>query len=139
MKTILVVSQLPELGESIRAALNPEQYRIVHRFNVEEAEPLLNHGLLDACIVDVELANVQGIWMIEKVRRKVANCPVLVFTGAERWEWEEEAYLQGIRHVLSKPARPRMLNAILDGLWAATATASAGASSYPTARPQPAR
>ncbi len=137
MKTILVVSQLPELGESIRAALNPEQYRVIHRFNVEEAEPLLDRSLLDACFVDVELANLQGIWMVEKLRRRLPDCPVLVFTGTGPWEWEEEAYLQGIRHVLSKPVRGRMLNAILDGLW--MATSAAVISNLPVVRSQQAR
>jgi signal transduction histidine kinase/ActR/RegA family two-component response regulator len=137
MKTILVVSQLPELGESIRGALNPDHYRIVHRFNVEEAEPLLNRGLSAACVVDVELANVQGIWMVEKVRRRAPDCPLLVFTGTEPWEWEEEAYLKGVRHVLSKPVRARMLNAIFDGIWASAAPAAIPG--QPLARSQPVR
>ncbi len=45
MKTILVLSPHPDFAEAIRASLNPEQYRIVHRLGVEEAEPLLTHGL----------------------------------------------------------------------------------------------
>ena len=64
MKTILVLAQHPELGESIRAALNPEHYRIVHRLSVEEADPLLNHSLLDVCVIDADLTNVQALWMI---------------------------------------------------------------------------
>ena len=39
MKTILVLSSHPDFAEAIRASLNPEQYRVVHRINVEEAEP----------------------------------------------------------------------------------------------------
>ena len=83
---------------------------------LEEAEPLLVHGLADACILDVGLANVQGIWSVEKLRRRAPKCPIIVYTGGQ-WEWEEEAYLQGATHVLSKPVRPRMLAALLDRLW----------------------
>src|SRR5437762_2699981 len=117
MKTILVLAQHPELGESIRAALNPEHYRIVHRLSVEEADPLLNHGLLDVCVIDADLTNVQALWTIEKIRRRLPRCPLLVFASAKPWEWEEEAYLQGVKHVLGKPVRPRMFNALLESLW----------------------
>jgi signal transduction histidine kinase/DNA-binding NarL/FixJ family response regulator len=117
MKTLLVLAPHPELAESIRAGLNAEQYRIVHRTTVEEAEPLLAHGLANACIVDVELSSVQGVWVLEKLRRRSAKCPLIIYTSAKQWEWEEEAYLQGATHVLTKPVRIRMLTTLLDRLW----------------------
>src|SRR5690242_10712226 len=121
MKTLLVLAPHPELAESLRNGLSPEQYRIVHRTTVEEAEPLLAHGLANACIVDVELSSVQGIWILEKLRRRSPKCALIIYTGAKQWEWEEEAYLQGATHVLNKPVRPRMLNALLERLWPAQA------------------
>jgi signal transduction histidine kinase/DNA-binding NarL/FixJ family response regulator len=116
MKTLLVLAQHPELAEAIRAAVNPEQYRVMHRANPEEAEPLLAHGLTDACILDVELTSVQGIWFLERLRRRAPKIPFIIFTGASQWEWEEEAYLQGAMHVLKKPVRARMFNALLERL-----------------------
>ena len=121
MKTLLVLAQHPELAETLRTALSPEQYRIVHRVGVEEAEPLLAHGLASACLVDVELTGVQEIWILEKLRRRARKCPIIIYTGAKQWEWEEEAYLQGATYVLAKPVRIRMLTALLDRLWAAGA------------------
>jgi DNA-binding response OmpR family regulator len=75
MKTILVLSNHPDFAETIRASLNPEQYRVVHRLNVEEAEPLLMHGLAGACILDVDLMGVEGVWVIERLRRRDAKRP----------------------------------------------------------------
>jgi len=117
MKTLLVLAQHPGLAEAVRTGINPEQYRVVHRTTPEEAEPLLVHGLADACIADVELSNVQGLWFLEKLRRLAPACPVILYTGAKHWEWEEEAYLHGAAHVLNKPVRARMLTALLDRLW----------------------
>ena len=130
MRTLLVLAQHPELADAIRAGVDPEHFRVMHRGDVEEAEPILSVGLVDACILDVELGSVQGIWPIEKLRRRLPKCPVIVYTGAARWEWEEEAYLQGVAHVLAKPVRPRLLNALLERLWPAPCIASA-----PPARP----
>jgi len=123
MKTLLVLGEHPDFAEAIRSAINPEHYRVIDRANLEEAEPLLVHGLVEACLVDVELTNVQGLWFLEKLRRKAPKCPVILFTGAKQSDWEEEAYLQGATHVLTKPVRGRMLMALLDRLWLSPATA----------------
>jgi signal transduction histidine kinase/DNA-binding NarL/FixJ family response regulator len=128
MKTLLVLAPHPELAESLRTGLSPEQYRIVHRTTVDEAEPLLAHGLANACIVDVELSSVQGVWVLEKLRRRAPKCPFIIYTAAKQWEWEEEAYLQGATHVLTKPVRIRMLTAVLDRLWETPAAAPAPSS-----------
>jgi signal transduction histidine kinase/DNA-binding LytR/AlgR family response regulator len=121
MKTLLVIAPQPELAETIRAGLNPEEFSLIHRASLEEAEPLLAHGLADVCVLDVELTGVQGIWLLEKLRRRTAKLPVIIFTGAKQSEWEEEAYLHGVTHVLTKPVRPRLLSTLLDRLFAPTA------------------
>ena len=118
MKTLLAISPHPEFAETIRAGLNPEQYRVIHRVSLEESEPLLLHGLAGACLLDVELTGVQGIWMLEKIRRRDAKTPIIVFTGAKQSEWEEEAYLHGVNHVLTKPVRGRVLTTVLERLFA---------------------
>ena len=132
MKTLLVLAEHPELAETVRAGIIPEQCRVIHRASLEEAEPLLAHGLADACIVDVEQTNVQGLWAIEKLRLRAPKLPIIIFTGSQRWEWEEEAYLQGVIHVLAKPVRPRLLAALLERLWTPLIP---GPSAVPPARP----
>src|SRR6266403_4451994 len=117
MKTLLVLAKNPVMVETIRGGLNPEKYRVVHRMTVDEAEPLLTHGLVNACIVDIDVTDVQGLWLLEKLFRRAPKCPVILYTGSSQWEWEEEAYLQGVAHVLNKPVRPRLLAALLDRLW----------------------
>ncbi|HEY1719555.1 MAG TPA: ATP-binding protein [Verrucomicrobiae bacterium] len=117
MKTILVLSAHPDFAEAVRASLNPEQYRVVHRLNVEEAEPLLMHGLAGACILDVDLIDVEGIWVIERLRRRDSKAPIIAYTSHGQSEWEEEAFLHGVTHVLTKPVRSRLLNSLLERLW----------------------
>jgi signal transduction histidine kinase/DNA-binding NarL/FixJ family response regulator len=119
MKTILVLAPHPEFAAAIRAAVNLEQFRIIDRLDVDQAEPLLRPGLLDVCIFDAESATIQGLWTIEKVRRRIPDCPLLIYTASKQWEWEEEAYLNGVSHVLTKPVRGRLLNSLLDRIGAA--------------------
>ena len=121
MKTILVLTPHPDFAETLQGGLNPEQFRVVHRASLDEAEPLLAHSLIHACILDVEMTGVQGVWVLEKIRRHDARCPIVVFTDAKQPEWEEQAYLQGVTHVLTKPVRLRLLTALLDRILAAPA------------------
>jgi signal transduction histidine kinase/DNA-binding NarL/FixJ family response regulator len=113
VRTLLVLAQHPELAESIRSALDASGHRVVHRTSWEEAEPLLTHGLAQACLIDSDLTGVQTIWLIEKVRRALPRLPILVCSSTAPWELEEEAYLKGVQHVLYKPIRGRLFNAVL--------------------------
>ena len=116
MRTILVLADHPDTAEAIRAALNPEQYRVVHRTSLEEAEPLLAHGRVQLCLLDTDLSGVQALWLIERARRQAPKCPLVVLAGTRQAEWEEEAYLQGVTQVISKPVRPRTVQAIVERL-----------------------
>jgi signal transduction histidine kinase/CheY-like chemotaxis protein len=116
MKTILVLSNHPDFAETIRAGLNPEQYRIVHRLGVDEAEPLLVHGLVSACILDIDLMDVEIVWVVERLRRRDAKCPIIAYTVESESAWEEEAFLHGVTLVLTKPVRARLLTSLLERL-----------------------
>jgi len=134
MKTLLVLASHPDLAEAVRAALPSDHYRVMHRLNLEDAEPILGAGLLDACLLDIESTQTQAIWMIEKLRRRAPQCPVLIYSDASPWEWEEEAYLQGVTHVLSKPVRGRLLNTLLERLWTAPKAMTAAVVQAPVRR-----
>src|SRR5262249_15658187 len=117
MKTLLVLSQNPDLLGAVRAALNPEEYRVLHRATLEEAEPFLGHGLADGCVLDLEFTDVHGVWLLEKIVRRAPKCPTIIYTGAKQSDWVEEAYLRGAAHVLTKPVRARMLSTLVERLW----------------------
>ncbi|HZL79688.1 MAG TPA: ATP-binding protein [Candidatus Limnocylindrales bacterium] len=117
MKTILVLSPHPDFAAAVSAGLNPEQYRVVHRHSADEGEPLLVHGLAAACILDADLMGVESVWIIERIRRRDTKTPIIAYTEQVQSEWEEEAFLRGVTHVLTKPVRQRLLNSVLDRLW----------------------
>jgi nitrogen-specific signal transduction histidine kinase/DNA-binding response OmpR family regulator len=136
MKTILVLSAHPDFAETIRTSLSPEQYRVVHRLNVEEGEPLLVHNLASACILDADLLGVESIWVIERLRRRDSKTPIITYTESVQSDWEEEAFLRGVTHVLAKPVRQRLLNSVLDRLWNSNAvTRPVVPPTPPSARP----
>ena len=139
MKTLLVLAQSPEVVEAMRAGLHPEQYRVLHRASLEEAEPFLAQGLADACILDVATMDVQGIWLLERIRRRSPGCPVVIYADRKQPEWEEEAYLQGAAHVLARPVRARLLNNLLDRLWPSSAPTRFASPAPPRLEPEAGR
>jgi signal transduction histidine kinase/CheY-like chemotaxis protein len=130
MKTILVLAPTPVLADAIRPLLSPEEYRLIHRADLGDLEPLAKGSFLDACIVDAEEGDVRALWMIEKLRQLAPQTPLIVFKGPT-WEWEEEAYLKGVSAVLSKPVRGRLLVSMLQRFSKPAAV--------PAPRPLPAR
>ncbi|HEX7653360.1 MAG TPA: response regulator, partial [Verrucomicrobiae bacterium] len=116
MKTILVLSPHPDFAEAIRTALDEVEFRTLHRTSVEDAEPLLAHGLVNACILDADLMGVESVWVIERLRRRDSRTPIIAYTATSQSDWEEEVFLRGVSHVLTKPVRARLLNSIFERL-----------------------
>jgi signal transduction histidine kinase/DNA-binding NarL/FixJ family response regulator len=117
MKTLVVLAPASGLAEALRAVLDPSRYRVLPQAEVWQAEPLLRNGSIDGCVLDADLTDVQPIRLVEQVRRAMPQGPLIIYAGHKQWEWEEEAYLLGVTHVLEKPVRGRLLNALLDRLW----------------------
>ena len=117
MRTLLVLTRQPSLTAAIQAVLDPTRFQIIAKEDVGEAEFLLSRGAIDGAILDAELTDVRAIRTLEMLKGFAPDCVVLVFAGAKQWEWEEDAYLRGVAHVLSKPVRGKLLNTLLERLF----------------------
>jgi PAS domain-containing protein len=82
----------------------------------------LTHGLAGVCLVDVDMMGVEAVWVIERLRRRDAKSPIIAYTSTTQAEWEEEAFLLGVTHILTKPVRERLLNSLLERLTVPAAT-----------------
>src|ERR1700722_15206206 len=122
MISLLIVTKMPQVGMAIKSVLDPGKYQIITKEDVWEAESLLARGAIDITILDVELTDIRGIRMIEELKSVGPKCPMLVYTSAKQPEWEEDAYLAGVAHILSRPIRGKILNMLLDRVLAARPT-----------------
>jgi signal transduction histidine kinase/DNA-binding NarL/FixJ family response regulator len=114
MKTLLVISDTQGLAEAIRAVVDAGRFRVVYQSELRAGDVLVSQGRVDACILDAELNNIRPIRTLETVRRWLPACPILIYANSKQWEWEEEAYLLGVGHILTKPVRAKLLNSLLD-------------------------
>ena len=117
MRTLLVITKQPSLAAAVASVLDPQKFQIIAKEIVGEAEFLLSRGAIDAAILDVELTDARAVRMIEEMKTFAPHCPVIIYTGDKQWEWEEDAYLLGVAHVLAKPVRGKLLNTLLDRMF----------------------
>src|SRR4051794_14862236 len=110
MRTLLLLTKQPGFAAGAEAALPGGKYQAITKENIWEAETLLARGAIDAVILDVELTDSRAVRTIEQVRQAAPNAPVIVYTGAKQWEWEEDAYMLGVAHVVTKPVRGKLLD-----------------------------
>ncbi len=113
MRTLLVLTKQASLAAAVQTVLDPIQFQLITKEAVHEAEFLLVRGAIDAVILDAELTDARAIRMISDIKSFAPGCPILVYAGAKQWEWEEDAYLLGVEHVLAKPIRGKLLNTLL--------------------------
>jgi signal transduction histidine kinase len=124
MKTVLVLSSSPAFPETIAAGLDSAMFKIVHRMDIRQAEPLLQAQFVDVAIVDLENDSIQNNWTLEQLKRVSPRAPIIAIVPEQNHsQSEEDAYLNGASHVLTKPLRVRALAALLERL------------SLPSARP----
>jgi signal transduction histidine kinase/DNA-binding NarL/FixJ family response regulator len=117
MRTLLVITKQPSLAAAVATVLDPVKFQLITKDAVGEAEFLLSRGAIDAAILDVELTDARAVRLIEELKSFAPACPILIYTGDAQWEWEEDAYLLGVSHVLTKPVRGKLLNTLLDRLF----------------------
>jgi DNA-binding NarL/FixJ family response regulator len=112
MKKVVLVNA--GLAVALSAVLDSSRYRIMECDDFNEEELRLTGASIDACILDVDLTTVEPIRQVEKLRRLLPQCPVIIYASETDRRWEEEAYLLKVSHVLDKPMRERLLNSLLD-------------------------
>jgi len=116
MKTVLAIAPNPTLAAAVRHALNVEDYRVIEHGEFREDELRLTGHAIDACVLDVDLTTVEPIRLIERLRRVLPQCPLILYATDSQRAWEEEAWLLGVNHILKKPVRAQLLSSLLDRL-----------------------
>src|SRR5687768_11553207 len=105
MRTLLVITSQPSLAAALQAALDRVRFQIIPKEVISDAGLLLSRGAIDAAILDVDLNDVRAMRSIQEIQSHAPTCAVIIYTNTRQTEWEEDAYLLGVAHVLSKPVR----------------------------------
>src|SRR4051794_16520396 len=117
MRTLLVVTQQAATATAFASTLDAAQFQLIVKEDVADAEFLLTRDAIDAAILDLDLTDARATRAIQQLKSFAPGCPILVYATTKQWEWEEDAYLQGVQHVLTKPIRGKLLSTLLNRLF----------------------
>lgn len=106
---ILVVDDDRNLLELARTRLEGASYNVVTALGEEQAMGAAKDGSFDLAIVDLRLADVDGITVMEKLHSVNPGMPVIILTGHASVEGAVEAMKRGAYTYLTKPFDPREL------------------------------
>ncbi|HEV7402541.1 MAG TPA: ATP-binding protein [Chthoniobacteraceae bacterium] len=120
MRTLLVVTTQSSIASALSSMLDAAHFQIILKEDIADAEFLLSRGAIDASILDLDLTDARSTRAIQDLKRFAPGCPIIVYASTKQWEWEEDAYLQGVQHVLTKPIRGKLLQSLLGRLFPTT-------------------
>ncbi|MGZ8467015.1 MAG: sigma-54-dependent transcriptional regulator [Candidatus Binatia bacterium] len=109
MGKILVVDDDRNLLELVRTRLEAVKYDVVTAVTGDEAKKALNGDSIDLSIVDLKLADQDGMSLMGELHAINPALPVIILTGYGSIESAVEAIKGGAYGYLTKPIDPREL------------------------------
>jgi two-component system NtrC family response regulator len=103
MDTILIVDDEKNYPLVLSAVLQEEGYETLTAFSGLEALDILDHSDVDLVLTDMKMPKMDGIELLEKVKGKDAELPVIMLTAHGTVEKAVEAMQKGAYHYILKP------------------------------------
>jgi two-component system chemotaxis response regulator CheY len=115
-KRVLVVDDSATVRQQVRAALGVGEFEVVEATDGSEGADAINRiGDLAAVICDVNMPRMNGLEMLEAVKRdpKHATLPIVMLTTEGQHELVQRAKAAGAKGWIVKPFKPDLLLAAI--------------------------
>jgi CheY-like chemotaxis protein len=107
---VLIADDDPQMRRLIRIVLQREGFEVLEANDGLDALELIEQGLVDLVILDVDMPRLNGLGVLEEIRAQMrtASLPVIVLTALQD-DTEEKALDLGAQDYLTKPVQTRSL------------------------------
>ncbi|NPC93977.1 response regulator transcription factor [Bacillus sp. WMMC1349] len=105
MRRLLVIDDHPAVMEGTKAILETNQDFLVDCLSPEASEHFLmkyDFSAYDLILMDLNLGEINGMDLAEKILKKCSTCKMIVYTGYEVEDYFEEAIRVGMHGAISK-------------------------------------
>ena len=102
-KKILVVEDSPGLAKMISAVIRHGNYEPEHALHGEEALSMLKKNAYDLIVLDLMMPIMDGKEFLLKINETNNDIPVLVYTGSQGPDMEQELIDAGADKITFKP------------------------------------
>jgi two-component system, OmpR family, response regulator len=100
---ILVVEDDKKIASFVVKGLKQEGYAVDHASNGEDGLHLALHEAYDAAVIDIMLPKKDGLTLIEELRRKKVNTPVIILSAKRTVDDRVKGLQSGGDDYLTKP------------------------------------
>lgn len=101
---IMIVDDEPQVAEVLAKSLSRQGHRTTVLHSGEDALKAIGVAAPDALFLDVSMPGMNGLQVLEEVRRTRPNLAVVVITGNATADQVEEVKRLGAVDVIPKPA-----------------------------------
>ena len=102
MRSVLIVDDEIGVRESLKIILNKD-YEVSLARNAEEAFSKIKEHSPDVILLDITLPDLDGLKVLERIKRNDPNIIVIMITGAETVNTAVEAMKLGAYDYVTKP------------------------------------
>ncbi len=103
MATILIVDDDELVLESLRLVLREAGYKVKSTSSPEKALAVLEKENVDLVITDLKMPTMSGIELLERIKQRKPDCPVIMITAYATVETAVEAMKKGAIDYIMKP------------------------------------
>ena len=114
-KTILVVDDSAVIRQTVGLALKSAGYEVIEACDGKDGLSKLGGQKINLIISDVNMPNMDGITMVEELKKDPANkfTPVIMLTTESQADMKAKGKAAGVRALVVKPFQPpQMLDAV---------------------------
>jgi DNA-binding NtrC family response regulator len=113
---ILVIDDEPNMLRLLKTILTDKTgYEVSTTSNPMEVKELIRGGGYDLVITDLKMPLVDGLDLIEIVKKADPNLPIVIITGYGTKETAEEALKKGAYDFITKPFRKATILSTING------------------------
>ena len=102
-KKVLIVEDDKDLHELVRVVLTREGYEVAGAFNAVEGLQHLNAAKVDLALLDIMMPGMDGLEMLQRLRGKYPQLPVIMMTAMQTPEAAVGALREHACDFLAKP------------------------------------
>ncbi len=109
METVLIVDDEKNYPPILSAVLEEEGFEALTAYSGKEALETLNHAAVDLVLTDMKMSAMDGIELLERIKKNDPELPVIMMTAHGTVEKAVEAMQKGAYNYILKPFENKQL------------------------------
>jgi PAS domain S-box-containing protein len=114
---VLVVDDEQDIRDASERILSRVGYQVQKASRGDEALDILNKNSVDIVLLDLKMPGMDGMEVLERIRKLSETIQVIVITGYATVETAIEAMKQGAYDFIPKPFEPDQLRIVVNRAW----------------------